>query len=240
MEKPIKPILFAAIILVATVSALYTLNLLDQVVNGLTYTYGYLQFDLRWANPYWNLLHITQILLGVIVASTAVNVVFIARKYASMKKQSVKMTLSEKQAITATAPTRTISPSTRTVPLTMHTVEKTSTTPAAPSATLTPHLPQASSPPSVSTLEPPSAPTPLSSEIPGLTRCSHCGKAFTQPLRMLDFQGDRPRIVNICPFCNEIIPSSPRQDKSEQEKKFQSRKKNNNHTPKTLASQPTS
>jgi len=222
MIRPIKPILFAVIVLAATVSAFYTLNLLDQVVNGLTYTYGYLNFDLRWANPYWNFLHILQILLGVIAASTVVNVIFIVKQYVPMKKPSAKAASSQKSATTVSQPT---------VPALTHPVEKPLPTQTASSTTPPPPAPIPATP---------HAPASLPADISGLNKCFHCGKLFSQPLRMLDFQGDRPRIVNICPFCNEIIPSSPHQGETEQDKKFQLKKKNDNHSPRTLASQSTS
>ena len=69
MEKPIKPILFSSIVLVAVATVFYVLNLLDQIVHGQLYNYGLL-FDLAWANPYWTLLKIIQTLLGVIAALT--------------------------------------------------------------------------------------------------------------------------------------------------------------------------
>jgi len=214
MIKPVKPILFAVIILAATVSVAYTLTLYDKIVHGQLYNYG-LQFSVEWANPYWTLMRTMQILLAVIAISTVINTIFTVRKYASRKEPSEKVASSQKPAqtvppITSTAEKKTIPPSL-----------KASTVPAAPSATAVPT-------------------EPLSSDIPGLRRCSHCGKTYTQPLRMLDFQGDRPRIVNICPFCNEIMPTAPHQDESDKDKKFQFRKKTNNHTPKPLASQPTS
>jgi len=39
----------------------------------------------------------------------------------------------------------------------------------------------------------------------GLTRCNHCGKTFSQPLRMLDFHEERPKMIDVCPFCSEVI-----------------------------------
>jgi hypothetical protein len=39
----------------------------------------------------------------------------------------------------------------------------------------------------------------------GLTRCDHCGKTFSQPLRMLDFHEERPKMIDVCPFCSETI-----------------------------------
>jgi hypothetical protein len=48
------------------------------------------------------------------------------------------------------------------------------------------------------TTQSPSAPTdPI--------ECVHCGEAVTKPLRRLEFDGDRPRIITSCPFCNSVI-----------------------------------
>lgn len=246
MEKPIKTILFSSIILVAVATAFYVLNLLDQIVHGELYNYG-LMFDLAWANPYWDLLRIIQMLLGIVAAVTSVNVIFTVRKYVSMKKQTVKMAPSQRPTIHAPAPIRPIPPPARTAPALTHTVEKitaTSVTPVAtgvtPSVTpsvLAAQAPSATPPvPSVSAPARPYSSPPFSSEISGLIKCGHCGKAFTQPLRMLDFQGDRPRIVSICPFCNEIITTAPRQEENEKDSRFPFRRKNNNHSPRALAS----
>jgi len=217
MSKPLKPILFAVIVLAATAFVAYALNLVDSIVHGQLYYYG-LQFSLQWANPYWNLLRITQILLGIIAVSTVLNTIFTIRKSASVKKPREETVSSQRPA--------------KIVPPIMHRVEKE----------ITPLPPQRVSTAPVAPLvvPPPAQPTPFPSDISGLIKCFHCGKLFSQPLRMLDFQGDRPRVVSICPFCNEIVTSSPRQDESEEDKKLQLRKRNNNHSPKTFASQPTS
>jgi len=52
-----------------------------------------------------------------------------------------------------------------------------------------------------------------------LVKCTHCNRVFSQPLRMLDFHSDRPRIINICPFCNEVIPPILRHEEAEREGK---------------------
>jgi len=76
----------------------------------------------------------------------------------------------------------------------------------------------------------PETPSPLVPSVSGSIKCPHCGKSFTQPLRMLDFQGDRPRIVSLCPFCNEVIPPVFRQGERNQDKKVVPLKgKKNNH-----------
>jgi len=35
--------------------------------------------------------------------------------------------------------------------------------------------------------------------------CNKCGKVFTQPLCMFDFKSGKPRLVNVCPYCNAIL-----------------------------------
>jgi uncharacterized Zn-finger protein len=35
--------------------------------------------------------------------------------------------------------------------------------------------------------------------------CRKCGKVFTQPLCMFDFKSGKPRLVNVCPYCNTIL-----------------------------------
>jgi len=191
MTKSIKPILFAVIALVATVLAAYVINLLDQIVHVQLYNFD-LKFDLAWANPYWNLLHILHVLLCVIAVSTVANVIFTvtARKPVSAKKPSERMVPSQRPV--------------RNVLSTKHAVEKETILPSQKAATL-----------SVEPVAPtPTQVTPSPVDVSGLTKCLHCGKLFSQPLQMLDFRGDMPRIMRICPYCNEIIPTtvSLRQD----------------------------
>jgi len=35
--------------------------------------------------------------------------------------------------------------------------------------------------------------------------CNKCGKVFTQPLCMFDFKSGKPRLVNVCPYCNAVL-----------------------------------
>jgi len=64
-------------------------------------------------------------------------------------------------------------------------------------------------------------PEPLGKTQParGLVKCTNCQRVFAQPLRMLDFQSDRPRIINICPFCNEVIPPKLRHEEESGKKR---------------------
>lgn len=249
LEKPIRPLVFSIIVIAATVSVVVVLNMLDQIVHGQLYNYG-LQFSLEWANPYWNLLRITQALLGIIAAATTINAILTLRKYLSTREPKVKVTQSQRPTARPQTPSRPISPATRTAPQNLHPTEKSFDkqvphTPApiliAPTPSPTPaYTPSTTSTPTPSQTGKPT-PAPYPQDVAGTTRCSHCGKAFTQPLRMLDFQGDRPRIVNICPFCNEILTATSRQTDTEQDKKFTLRRKNgNNHSANSYYEQATS
>jgi len=61
----------------------------------------------------------------------------------------------------------------------------------------------------------------------GLVKCTHCNRVFAQPLRMLDFHSDRPRMINICPFCNEMIPPILHSEEEKGKKAALKGKKNN-------------
>ena len=41
-----------------------------------------------------------------------------------------------------------------------------------------------------------------------LIRCIKCGKVFNKPLTMLDFSNGKPRLANVCPYCNHILGST--------------------------------
>ncbi|HML02100.1 MAG TPA: hypothetical protein VK487_01870 [Candidatus Bathyarchaeia archaeon] len=41
-----------------------------------------------------------------------------------------------------------------------------------------------------------------------LIRCIKCGKVFNKPLTMLDFSNGKPRLANVCPYCNHVLGST--------------------------------
>jgi len=286
-------IVIAILILVATVSAAYSLTLLDRIVHGNLYSYG-LRFDLDWANPYWTILRITLALLVVVAVFTLVNMVFIYRNYAHQKQlelkadKKAKVILAHKKEVIQPqpqlapiqTPKLTLEPTTQPMlqPTPHPSPQPTSQlshppthTPMPPPLQLQPQPQPQPQPiprptlrpeaPPVSTTHTPPTPTSetkvneLMAEIrkvstvqtspvppqatvpsaPGLIHCSHCRKTFSQPLRMLDFHGDRPRMINICPFCNEVVQSTLGQDETEQNRREEHKKKrDNNKTPETV------
>jgi hypothetical protein len=40
-----------------------------------------------------------------------------------------------------------------------------------------------------------------------LATCPHCKKVFSRPLTMLDFSQGKTRLVNVCPYCTQILGS---------------------------------
>jgi hypothetical protein len=209
----IKRVLLAVVILASSAAAAYALNMLDVIVHGTLYQYG-LQFSYDWANPYWTLLRVIQALLSVIMVATTVGLLLNVRAHFSKRSSRTRVTQVPK--VVAKAPVTTRSPER---PLIAHASPSKSSTVTAPS--LSPQSDRVSvTKPSLAPVPPVPIPAPASTqkhtETSGLFKCAHCRKTFTQPLRMLDFQGDRPRIVNICPFCNETIASVPREEEGEQ------------------------
>jgi len=49
-----------------------------------------------------------------------------------------------------------------------------------------------------------------------LIRCIKCGKVFNKPLTMLDFSNGKPKLANVCPYCNHILGST--EDKGSNER----------------------
>lgn len=182
---PIELLLFVVLIITATLSAAYNLNLLDQIVHGELYSYG-LQFNLVWANHYWATLRIIQILLGLVAVFTMVSGALIYIKYIRVPSAKGLAQTEKAEAIQST---------------------------------------------SIASREPEPEPKAEPEQDPALSpsrliSCVHCGRTLIQPLRMLDFHGDRPRVVRICPFCNEVIPPVLRHADKEHRKKIFSWRRN--------------
>ena len=210
MTKRLLPTIIAV---AALVSAAYMLTLVDQLVQGTLLSYG-LVFSYDWANIYWSLLRVTWALLAVCAIAITINMIFIVRSGSREKRQSLE-----------TAPIRRVVKDTRPI---LQTKEKTGP------ISIASHRPAPSKPtpkPMPTTAPDPSYTSP---DVPTLFKCAHCGKAFTQPLRMLNFQVDPPRIVNVCPFCNETMPSGSTDKESEHDENRTLLRRNNGHVHRPL------
>jgi len=213
-REPVNKRLLPTIIAVAAlVSAAYTLTLVDEFINSTLYSYE-LVFSYDWANPYWTLMRVTWILLATCAIAITINTVLIVRSGSKKKTQSME-----------TPPIRRAVGDTRPILQTKEKTRPTSITLGLPSS-------PKPAPKQAPTIAP--APSYTSSDVPAMFRCSHCGKAFTQPLRMLNFQVDPPRIVNVCPFCNETMLSGSTDKESEQDENRSTLRKDNGHVQRPL------
>ena len=174
---------FTVLTLTTIVSVFYSLTLLDNIVHGSLYHYG-LQFSYDWANPYWMTLKIVQALLGLTIILTLVNTVYVYKIYGHAEFRMPKIGVGPKVSRIEVEPR-------------MPKIEVKKPEAKKPEIKVTVN--------EKSTVCPPTIEQQLSGIPPGMVKCGHCGKIFAQPLRMLEFHEDRPRMINICPFCNELI-----------------------------------
>jgi hypothetical protein len=176
-------LLFPVLILTGMICVFFTLNLLDSLVQDTLYNYG-LQFSYDWANPYWMTLRIVQALLGLSMVLTLINTVYVLKRHGLEVFRMPKIGLKPK--ILNIEETKTPK-----IGFKKPKIEITPTEKSTASSTIGRQF----------------------SDIPSnMFKCGHCEKIFAQPLRMLDFHQDRPKIVNICPFCNEIIYTASRKE----------------------------
>jgi hypothetical protein len=190
---------------VSAVLAIYGLFWLDNIVHGTLYNYG-LQFSYEWANPYWSVLRTVQALIGLTAVFSAVSYVYMYRTYTLVKRRKHEETRAKTEVEVETKREK-----------------KIVSLPPSPTPTFTPI-------PSTRELEPePVSVRDKAEKADGLIRCNHCNRVFSQPLRMLDFHAERPRIISICPFCNEVVQPATRKAEAETGKKpFWKVKRNNN------------
>ena len=138
--------------------------------------YNYgLVFSLEWANPYWATMRVVQVLLGLSTAFSIAGILYLCRKDIHFRLKLPRPKL----------------PRIGETKVQTHTAIQKK-----PSQLFHKQKPR-----SEPRLE-------VSSENDvgnGLTRCNHCGKTFSQPLRMLDFHEERPKMIDVCPFCSEVI-----------------------------------
>jgi uncharacterized Zn-finger protein len=75
--------------------------------------------------------------------------------------------------------------------------------PSAPTKNLGVEVEQEKEPPEVTDSE--TRRESLNSDM--IISCPKCKKAFHRPLVMLDFSGEKPGLVNVCPYCNQVLRS---------------------------------
>jgi uncharacterized Zn-finger protein len=178
-------ILLIAIIAVSAV-VMYAINEIDKIVN--TQLYGYqLQFSLDWANPYWSFTRIIYISLGATIIMTTIILLlgFIKTKKATQTLTTLKPEPTIQKMAPAPQPVYTQPP---------------------PKAKVAQAKPQTATTTTITTEEPKTKTTDKQTPAQVPTGvCPSCKKTFGQPLVMLDFEGGKSKLVNVCPYCNQVL-----------------------------------
>ena len=172
------------IVIACSIAVMYTISQIDNIINVKLYDYG-LGWDAAWSVPYHNFKWIAYgSLSGTIIVCAAV----MALGFLKMKqeKESQNSASKETQPIYQTQTTSS------------YTQPKTEET----------HTPILSNLKSKATKEDKKAKqnnttTTTTSNTNGA--CPGCKKTFTQSLVMLDFEGGKSKLVNVCPHCNYVL-----------------------------------
>jgi len=187
-------ILLIAIIATSSV-VMYAINEIDKIINGdqVGQLYHYsLQFSLDWANPYWGFTQIIYISLGAtIIMSTVVLLLgFIKTKKPISTITSLKPEKSMQKLIQPTPIAKPV-PKPQEVTIIQHKPDPatTQTIKAKPVEIKT------------KTNKTAAATEPAQAN----STCPSCKKGFSQPLVMLDFEGGKSKLVNVCPYCNQVL-----------------------------------
>ena len=229
-----KRALLAIIALASTAATAYALNLLDQLVHGTLYNYG-LQFSYDWANPYWFLLRIIQVLLVVGIGTAIVSLAFTLRPFLKTEKLHVRTASIPRATRNAHVATRNVEKARPTSATSPELSQSTTTFPRQRARQVPTSAPTPTHQPSTKPTSVVPSPSYTSSNANGFITCQKCGKSFSQPLRILDFQGERPHLVDTCPFCSETIRSAPQVEGKAQDRDRQSQaQEGSNNTPKTI------
>ncbi len=183
-------------------AVMYAVNEIDKIVNVQLYQYD-LQFSADWANPYHSFTSIIYAGLGAAIAISAVLLLlgFIKNKTPA----PTQIVTSIKQEKTATKPVQAPPQPVYTQPKTQ---PKQVEPPAAtPKIVATQPKPQSATTTAVTiTEEKTQKTTNKQNKTQNQTNaCPSCKKTFSQPLVMLDFEGGKSKLVNVCPYCNQVL-----------------------------------
>ena len=166
------------------VAVLVLLYQIDMIVHGALYEYG-LQFHYEWAIPYWTFERLMLGLLGVIAIVNGFCVATaILSNRAPPQRKPVSVARAPKPGFTRER----------------NEIKKEKTP-----------EPKEGDKPKVRVRETRAVrdTTEDGVEVIALPMvCSKCGKVFSQPLCMFDFKSGKPRLVNVCPYCNAVLAVS--------------------------------
>ncbi len=175
------------IVIACSVAVMYTINQIDQIINVNLYDYG-LTGDAGWSVPYQNFKWISYgALSGTIIVCAAV----MALGFLKIKQEQETNATPKPQPIyqTQTTPSYTQPKTEEThTPIISNLKSKAAATKEDKKA-------KQNKPSNYTTNTP--------SNVNGV--CPGCKKTFTQSVVMLDFEGGKSKLVNVCPHCNYVL-----------------------------------
>ncbi len=218
-----------AILISCIMSALLALLLvskIDGIIHGQLYNYG-LEFSNDWASPYWTLTSLLYVSLGLFIALSATLIATsftpkIAKEVAYQRtvipktfrhEEKLLHPIAEKNELkselqTELLPETTTKTKIEAIPQTELAIETLNTKVAETQPTQEPVLEMPLETTKVEESIQENKPQPINDASHNiLVSCPNCRKVFSRPLLMLDFSGGKTRVVNICPYCNQILGS---------------------------------
>jgi uncharacterized Zn-finger protein len=164
--------------IISTALEAYLLTNIDKIVHADLYNYG-LQFSPDWAIPYWMTLRFIFVFLAIpSILSAAALITSIFGK-GEERKPVERVDISQRVGIT----------------------QKFKPQPTQSPQPQPPQQPQQPTQPTVAQRDPQQA----MRENHMLISCPKCKRVFGKPLVMLDFSTGNSRLVNVCPYCNQIL-----------------------------------
>jgi uncharacterized Zn-finger protein len=192
------------IIMITAGAVLFTIDQIDKIVNVELYKY-HLQFDTAWAEPYWSSAKITYYISGIIIALAALGLAFdflrgrkripeISNAPEIKYKQSAQIQTEPPEIHNKQPPKMQVQPKTVPKPQAV-TIQEQKPKETTPKITIS------------------SAPKEKATSANAPNSCPNCQKTFTRPLVMLNFEGGKSKLVNVCPYCNEVLGDAEEQDR---------------------------
>jgi hypothetical protein len=169
--------------------AIALLMQVDGLVHGLLYSYG-LRFDYEWATPYWTFFRLSLGLMCGVAGVSAFSMLYVIMSRRNLHSQ-LPITFSSRARASAAA----VETQRAEVEKEKEQKEKEQEKKLEQEKELKKDLKK--------------EPVEDGVEIAALPMvCNKCGKVFTQPLCMFDFKSGKPRLVNVCPYCNALLAVS--------------------------------
>jgi uncharacterized Zn-finger protein len=170
--------LFSALTVTLAVALLVLVLELDMLVNGLLYEYG-LVFDYEWALPYWSIVRLLIAMLGVLAVLNLVPTSYLfITRFWPMLERKFLKGNSSCGEQLKNGVNRG--------------AKQEAAEPLQSSA------PKQEMQKAADEVEMVAVPM----------ICNKCGKVFNQPLCMFDFKSGKPRLVNVCPYCNALLAAA--------------------------------